>query len=47
MDAAEAMTAEEKFTLQIQGKGFRFKARIPGWAVAAIVAYATTAERKP
>lgn len=29
----------ERFTLQIQGKGLRFKARIPGWMVAAVIAF--------
>ncbi len=37
--------ADEKFTLQIQGKGLRFKARIPGWMIPAVVVYVKTAER--
>ena len=41
-----AVTAAERFTLQIQGKGLRFKARIPGWMVAAVVVFVKTGERK-
>lgn len=37
---------DERFTLQIQGKGVRIKARIPGWMIAPILVFVKTAEPK-
>lgn len=36
----------ELFTVQVQGKGLRFKARVPGWVVAALIRFAKENEAR-
>lgn len=36
----------ELFTVQVQGKGIRTKARVPGWVAALVIRYAKENEEK-
>lgn len=36
----------ELFTVQVQGKGIRMKARVPGWIAALVIRYAKENEVK-
>lgn len=47
MPSAEHKPQRELFTFQVQGKGVRVKARVPGWVAAMLIRYAKENEAKP